>query len=52
VSEFQRIAFDLRALIMINEGILNETSAGYISNKNASLDFKTFLRNDVTEALA
>ena len=52
VSEFQRVAFDLRTLIMINEGILNDTAGGYISNKNSSLDFKTFLRNDITDALA
>ena len=51
VSEFQRVAFDLRALIMINEGILDQKNANYIGTTNASLDLQTFLRNDLTEAL-
>ena len=52
ISEFQRVAYDLRALIMINEGILNQTQANYIGTTNASLDFKTFLRNDLTQTLS
>ena len=31
VSEIQRIAFDIRALIMINEGILDPQAKYYIS---------------------
>jgi hypothetical protein len=38
---------------MINEGILNQTQANYIGDKNASVgDLKNFLRNDLTQALA
>jgi hypothetical protein len=48
VSEFQRIAFDLRALIMLNEGLLFPNSS-YIANGTS---FATFLKQDVKEALA
>jgi len=47
ISEVQRVAFDIRALIMINEGLLDPTKAKYISDQNASRTFPIFLKEDI-----
>jgi hypothetical protein len=52
ISEVQRVAFDIRALIMINEGLLDPTKAKYISDKNSSRTFPIFLKEDIKQALA
>ena len=52
ISEVQRVAFDIRALIMINEGLLDPTKTKYISDKNTSRTFPIFLKEDIKQALA
>ena len=47
VSEVQRIAYDVRSLILINEGRLSINQDYIVS----SIDFKEFLKSDIESAL-
>lgn len=44
LAEFQRVAFAIRALIMINEGIMDPVQANYIPRGSS---FQDFLRDDI-----
>jgi hypothetical protein len=45
----QRVAFAIRSLIMVNEGIMDPGATGYVPD---SVDFSQFLKVDIRDALA